>query len=895
MDTFDEKLYSRQLYVIGKDAMSKMVGCRILISCYNNFSGLGTEIAKNILLAGIRNIDLHCRNDYLNNYDQNFYEGKISKIGDQLSELNPESNINIVTNIDTIDYDLIIYCSYPFDKINQKNKFICCDSMGLSGYVICDFKKYFSTDVDGEPIIFNRIKSINDNIIETYDDHKLYSGDVIKINTKTFIVRTISTREFNILNYNVDNDIKNNKNVDYDILCYTLKPQKPNKEFLNVEFSTIKIKKEFEHKSLKNLLEKYDDNAMNIFDMANFNSKEMYIFYKLLSLNEYENIIYENNNDIEKITNTLTKFILSFKNLYEEIFNHNVEKNIIDKISNLYLTCYAKITPINSIIGSIVSHQIIKNITNKGNTKQILFYDCLDILSRDHYKNILREKKVIDKDPINSIFGNDFVKYLNKQNIFIVGAGAIGCEHGKNMIMMGTNIIITDMDQIEKSNLSRQFLFRNSDINKSKSMVALEKLSMMNIYNRNIIAYNKKIYDDTKHIFNKKFYDNIDIVMNALDNVDARVFMDEQCLINSLPLIESGTLGSKGSIQSIIPFKSKTYSDMIPNDNSNIPVCTLKQNPYKFEHVVQYGKDYFHGKFNKDIEKIEIDKYSNVSIKNIISLAIKEFNRLFNISINDILNEKDNEKDFWKDKMKPQIINFDSKNKYHIEFIILFVKLYSMSINIKYEYDEKYLTDCDKDINEDNFIVEKSLPIEFEKDDDLHVDFVRSLSNLRAKNYGITTKGNFDVKKIAGKIIPAISTTTSLVSGLSAIETIKVICEKYFKNEQSYKDGSFNMNIDTYGIGLISESRKYNIDDVIFNKWELYSNNLTYNNIDKLVDDYELIEINGETLELETIYDINNNLIYEDDEILSQTTNNLILVYFTNNYEKIEIYVNHSN
>ena len=56
-----------------------------------------------------------------------------------------------------------------------------------------------------------------------------------------------------------------------------------------------------------------------------------------------------------------------------------------------------------------------------------------------------------------------------KSSIFIVGAGAIGCEHLKNLSMSGfgyenSKIVVTDMDSIEKSNLSRQFLFRNNDM-----------------------------------------------------------------------------------------------------------------------------------------------------------------------------------------------------------------------------------------------------------------------------------------------------------------------------------------------------------------------------------------------------------------------------------------------
>jgi len=64
--------------------------------------------------------------------------------------------------------------------------------------------------------------------------------------------------------------------------------------------------------------------------------------------------------------------------------------------------------------------------------------------------------------------------------------------------------------------------------------------------------------------------------------------------------------------------------------------------------------------------------------------------------------------------------------------------------------------------------------IEFEKDFDLHVELVTSASNLRARNYGIQSADKHKTKFVAGKIVPAIATTTSLVTGLVCLELYKV-------------------------------------------------------------------------------------------------------------------------
>ncbi|XP_059712187.1 ubiquitin-like modifier-activating enzyme 7 isoform X3 [Haemorhous mexicanus] len=66
-------------------------------------------------------------------------------------------------------------------------------------------------------------------------------------------------------------------------------------------------------------------------------------------------------------------------------------------------------------------------------------------------------------------------------------------------------------------------------------------------------------------------------------------------------------------------------------------------------------------------------------------------------------------------------------------------------------------------------------PIHFEKDDDVHIDFITAASNLRAENYGISPANWLTSKRIAGKIVPAIITTTAAVAGLACLEVYKLV------------------------------------------------------------------------------------------------------------------------
>jgi ubiquitin-like 1-activating enzyme E1 B len=65
--------------------------------------------------------------------------------------------------------------------------------------------------------------------------------------------------------------------------------------------------------------------------------------------------------------------------------------------------------------------------------------------------------------------------------------------------------------------------------------------------------------------------------------------------------------------------------------------------------------------------------------------------------------------------------------------------------------------------------------VSFDKDDDLAMHFISAVSNLRAEIYHIPMESEFNVKAIAGNIVPAIATTNAIISGTAVLEAIKIL------------------------------------------------------------------------------------------------------------------------
>lgn len=131
------------------------------------------------------------------------------------------------------------------------------------------------------------------------------------------------------------------------------------------------------------------------------------------------------------------------------------------------LTARAELNPMAAAFGGVVGQEVVKAASGKFHPLfQWFHFDSMESLPAEPLpaEEVTPEGGRYD-DQI-AVFGRSMQRKLEGAKVFLVGAGALGCEFLKNLALMGVAcgeggvLTVTDDDVIEKSNLSRQFLVR---------------------------------------------------------------------------------------------------------------------------------------------------------------------------------------------------------------------------------------------------------------------------------------------------------------------------------------------------------------------------------------------------------------------------------------------------
>merc|ERR1719421_1181163 len=320
---------------------------------------------------------------------------------------------------------------------------------------------------------------------------------------------------------------------------------------------------------------------------------------------------------------------------------------------------------------------------------------------------------------------------LGRLQYLLVGAGAIGCEMLKNWAMMGVGcapggqIVVTDPDTIEKSNLNRQFLFRPWDVTKAKSETAAAMVRLMNP-GMNVAAQLNRLGAETEDVFDDAFWEGLSGVCNALDNVQAWLYVDQRCVYYQKSLLESGTLGAKGNVQVVVPRLTESYGSSRGPPEKSIPVCTLKNFPNAIEHCIQWSRDLFEGYYAQSASDVNaylsqpeylqnLERQPGVrkptlealktnlcekpmGLEECIVWARYRFEELYHNSIAQLLHNfpidmlTSSGAPFWSGpKRPPTPLAFDASNELHLDFITAAANLRAFNYGLKGSLDRDYI------------------------------------------------------------------------------------------------------------------------------------------------------------------------------------------------------------
>jgi len=162
---------------------------------------------------------------------------------------------------------------------------------------------------------------------------------------------------------------------------------------------------------------------------------------------------------------------------------------------------------------------------------------------------------------------------LRNAKVCVVGVGGLGNPITTRLVAMGIGTIrIVDRDVIELSNLHRQTMFDESDVGKIKVEVAEKKLKRLNP-NVQIEAFPISVNDYTA----LEVVDTCDVVVDALDSVNARYSLNKACIEKNIPFVTGAAVGVSGQVFTVIPHNTACYHCVFPSlDEDAMPTCSIE-------------------------------------------------------------------------------------------------------------------------------------------------------------------------------------------------------------------------------------------------------------------------------------------------------------------------------
>jgi len=168
-------------------------------------------------------------------------------------------------------------------------------------------------------------------------------------------------------------------------------------------------------------------------------------------------------------------------------------------------------------------------------------------------------------------FGAQAQQKLAAARVLVVGAGGLGVPALQYLAGMGIGTIgIVDGDTVNLTNLHRQVLYSEADIDKNKATTAAGKLQLLNSTTR----YN--VYETMLHTDNAlSIINQYDVVIDATDNFETRYLINDACVITGKPFVYAAIQGWEAQLSVFNYHDGPTYRCLysMPPSANEIPNC----------------------------------------------------------------------------------------------------------------------------------------------------------------------------------------------------------------------------------------------------------------------------------------------------------------------------------
>lgn len=178
----------------------------------------------------------------------------------------------------------------------------------------------------------------------------------------------------------------------------------------------------------------------------------------------------------------------------------------------------------------------------------------------EHLDLTQRDLKRYNRQIMLEELGKEGQKQLKSTKVAVLGIGGLGSPIGVYLAAAGFGTIqLIDSDTVEFSNLNRQIIHWEENVDRLKVESAKDKLERLN---HDITIKRKATRLDQENI--DEILQKTDIVLDAMDNFHTRLLANEYCIKHEIPFVHGAVFGLEGRLTSILPDQSPCLRCMLP-------------------------------------------------------------------------------------------------------------------------------------------------------------------------------------------------------------------------------------------------------------------------------------------------------------------------------------------